>query len=105
MIALIAASLLFTPAPAEMNEVDLNIYCHAQAGIMTQYLADTQFAENLMMETAEWLDQAVADGRTTRDHIISVQDALFPVNQELILADDVAALEARFAPCEEAFGG
>ncbi|WP_439634289.1 hypothetical protein [Glycocaulis sp.] len=104
MIALIAASLVFTPAP-EVNEVDLHIYCNAQAGIMTQYLADTQFAENLMMETAEWLDQAVADGRTTRDHIISVQDALFPVNQELILADDLAALEARFAPCEEAFGG
>ncbi|AZU04543.1 hypothetical protein X907_2020 [Glycocaulis alkaliphilus] len=104
MIALIAASLALTPA-TELNEVDLNIYCNAQAGIMTQYLADTQFAENLMMETAEWLDQAVADGRTSREYIMSVQDALFPVNQEHILADDVAALEERFAPCEEAFGG
>lgn len=104
MIALLAASLALTPAP-EMSEVDLHIYCHAQAGIMTQYLADTRFSESLMMETAEWLDAAVADGRTTREHIMSVQDALFPVNQELILADDVAALEARFVPCEDAFGG
>jgi len=104
MLALLAASLAFTPAP-EMSEVDLHIYCNAQAGIMTQYLADTQLAENLMMETAQWLDRAVAEGRTTREHFMSVQDALFPVNQELLLADDVAALEGRFVPCEEAFRG
>lgn len=104
MLALLAASLAFTPAH-DMNEVDLHIYCHAQAGIMTQYLADTRFSERLMSQTAEWLDRAVAEGRTSREHIMSVQDALFPVNQELILADDVAALEDRFAPCEEAFGG
>jgi len=104
MITLLAASLALTPAP-DMNEVDLHIYCHAQAGIMTQYLADTQFAENLMIETAQWLDRAVADGRTTQDHISGLQAALFPINQELILADDVAALEKRFEPCEDAFGG
>lgn len=104
MIALLAATLALTPAP-EMSEVDLHIYCHAQAGIMTQYLADTRFSESLMIQTAEWLDQAVADGRTTQAHINAVQEALFPVNQELILADDVAALEARFVPCEEAFEG
>ncbi|MGP1275274.1 MAG: hypothetical protein ACQRW7_07650 [Caulobacterales bacterium] len=103
MLVLVAASLAFTPVQ-ELNEVDLHIYCHAQAGIMTQYLADTQFAETVMIEAAEWLDRAVTEGRTTREHIMSVQDALFPVNQELILADDVAALEERFAPCEEAFG-
>lgn len=104
MIALLAASLALAPAP-EMSEVDLHIYCHAQAGIMTQYLADTRFAESVMTEMAGWLDQAVAEGRTTREHINSVQEALFPVNQQLILADDVAALVERFEPCEEAFGG
>jgi len=104
MIAFLAASLALNPAP-EMSEVDLHIYCNAQAEIMTQYLSDTRFSESLMTQTAQWLDEAVAVGRTTREHINSVQQALFPVNQELILADDVAALEARFEPCEEAFGG
>lgn len=104
MLAFMVASLALTPA-SELNAVDLHVYCHAQAGIMTQYLADTRFSESLMIQTAQWLDQAVAEGRTTREHIIAVQDALFPVNQELILADDVAALEARFVPCAEAFGG
>lgn len=104
MLALILASLVAVQ-DAPMNEVDLNIYCNAQAGIIMQYDDPDFFAEDLMIRTGEWLDAAVADGRTTQDHIYERQDALFPVNQELILADDVAALEARFAPCREAFGG
>ncbi|WP_429911559.1 hypothetical protein [Glycocaulis sp.] len=102
MIALLAAALALNPAP-EMSEVDLNIYCNAQAGVMMQYDDPDIFAENLMISTGEWLDAAVADGRTTQDHIYDAQDSLFPVNQELILADDMAALEVRFAPCREAF--
>lgn len=104
MLALILASLVVAQ-DAPMDEVDLNIYCNAQAGVMMQYDDPDFFAEDLMISTGEWLDAAVADGRTTQDHIYEAQDALFPVNQELILADDVAALEARFAPCREAFGG
>lgn len=104
MLALAAMSLALTPAP-EMSEVDLNIYCNAQAGIMMQYDDPDFFAEDLMISTGEWLDAAVADGRTTQDHIFEAQNTLFDVNQPLILADDLAALEARFAPCREAFGG
>lgn len=104
MLALILASLVAVQ-DAPMSEVDLNIYCNAQAGVMMQYDDPDFFAEDLMISTGEWLDAAVADGRTTQDHIYEAQNALFPVNQELILADDVAALEARFAPCREAFGG
>lgn len=104
MLALAAMSLALTPAP-EMSEVDLNIYCNAQAGIMMQYDDPDGFAEDLMISTGEWLEAAVADGSTTQDQIFETQGALFEVNQPLILTDDVAALEARFAPCREAFGG
>lgn len=104
MIMLLAASLAFTPA-SELSEVDLHIYCNAQAGIIMQYDDPDFFAENLMISTGEWLDAAVAEGRTTQNHIFETQNTLFEENQPLILADDVAALEARFAPCREAFGG
>lgn len=103
MLALAAISLVLTP-PAEMNEVDLNIYCNAQAGIIMQYDDPEGFAEDLMMRTSEWIENAIESGATTRDHVFDMQSELFEANQPLILADDVAALEARFTVCRAAFG-
>lgn len=103
MLALILASLVAVQ-DAPMDEVDLNIYCNAQAGIMMQYDDPDFFAEDLMIRTGEWIESAIQSGATTRDHVYDTQAELFEENQPLILADDVAALEARFAPCREAFG-
>ncbi|MGY6531148.1 hypothetical protein [Glycocaulis sp.] len=103
MLALILASLVAVQ-DAPMDEVDLNIYCNAQAGIMMQYDDPDFFAEDLMISTGEWIENAIQSGAATRDHVYDTQAELFEENQPLILADDVAALEARFAPCREGFG-
>ncbi|MCC5982113.1 MAG: hypothetical protein JJU26_10395 [Oceanicaulis sp.] len=104
MLALILASLV-AAQDTPMDEVDLNIYCNAQAGVIMQYDDPDFFAEDLMISTGEWIENAIESGATTRDHVYDRQAALFEDNQPLILAGDVAALEARFAPCREAFGG